>query len=84
MLFCAVFFAIILNLVSEYFETLPIRYCFTTFAFHLKEVFVIEPLWMAYMYAFIFIHNIYCCQTLSISACALCFLLLSRYLSFCI
>lgn len=34
------------------------------------------------MYAFIFIHNIYCCQTLSISACALCFLLLSRYLSF--
>lgn len=52
------------------FETMPLKY-FTTFAFHLKEAFVTKPLWKATIYVFIFIHNIYCFQTLGISACAL-------------
>lgn len=39
-------FAIILNHVSQYVEPYKMFY-FTTPAFHLKEIFVIEPLWIA-------------------------------------
>lgn len=63
------------------FQKMALKY-FTTFAFHLKEAFVTKPLWKATIYVFFFIHNIYCCQTLVISACALNFLFLSCYLSF--
>lgn len=80
------YFVIILKLCLYcFFQVFPILPCsilsyityFTTLAFHLKEIFVIESLYIAYRSPFIYHSRIYCCQTLSIAPCALYSLIVS-------